>query len=503
MSQPLETSGALGFLSGPELLRNLLLRKATGQLVVYRGEVVKKLFFKSGAVLYATSNLPEDRLGNVLLARGMITREQFEQSASQTVATGRKQGTVLVQLGALSPKDLFRGLIAQVREIVLSICAFDAGDWRFLEGLPPQEDIVSLRLHTAGLVVEGVLRTAADPRWESHWDPRGLQLEPAASPPFAPEELDLPDSARRLLALVEQGRPFEEMARLVGAEPREAACGIYALALLGLVEARPAPPPAAAPAPPAPAAPAEAPAAEDPETLALREKIQSLAARLGTLSHYQVLGVEVHANAETIKRAYIGLARDFHPDRFFRPEFEDLQEKVNAIFMRVNEALTTLQNPAARADYDRAALRLTAPLARALGTDDDSSLAREQFNRGVSLLNCGDLWTAIQALRWAVSLAPQNPRYHTYLGVALTRTKKRLHEAEEHCKTAIALDYNNAQYYVHLGQVYRTGHLTDKARKQFETALKLDPRHAGALKELRELDGEQPGKGLLDRLTRK
>ena len=78
-----------------------------------------------------------------------------------------------------------------------------------------------------------------------------------------------------------------------------------------------------------------------------------------------------------------------------------------------------------------------------------------------------------------MNLAPQNPRYHTWLGVALMRTKKRLHEAEEHCKTAIALDYNNAQYYVHLGQVYRTGHLFDKAKQQFETALRLDPKHPG------------------------
>ena len=102
-----------------------------------------------------------------------------------------------------------------------------------------------------------------------------------------------------------------------------------------------------------------------------------------------------------------------------------------------------------------------------------------------------------------MNLSPQNPRYHTWLGVALMRTKKRLHEAEEHCKTAIALDYNNAQYYVHLGQVYRTGHLFDKAKKQFETALRLDPKHPGALKELREMEPPPADKGLLGRFLKK
>ena len=159
MTQPPETSGAIGFLTAPALLRDLFVRRATGQLVAYRGETVKKVFFKNGFVIYATSNLPADRLGDVLLARGMITREQYEESASQVLATGRKQGTVLVQIGALTPKDLFRGLIAQVREIVLSLFAWDAGSWRFLEGLPPQEEIVSLRLHPAGLLFEGLARS--------------------------------------------------------------------------------------------------------------------------------------------------------------------------------------------------------------------------------------------------------------------------------------------------------------------------------------------------------
>ena len=101
-----------------------------------------------------------------------------------------------------------------------------------------------------------------------------------------------------------------------------------------------------------------------------------------------------------------------------------------------------------------------------------------------------------------MNLSPQSPRYQTWLGVALMRTKKRLHEAEEHCKTAIALDYNNAQYYVNLGQVYRAGHLPDKAKKQFETALRLDPKHPGALKEIREMEPPSE-KGLFGRILGK
>ena len=61
------------------------------------------------------------------------------------------------------------------------------------------------------------------------------------------------------------------------------------------------------------------------------------------------------------------------------------------------------------------------------------------------------------------------------------------HEAEEHCRTAITLDYSNPLFYVHLGQVYKAGKLDQKARKQFETALKLDPGFAEAGRELKSL----------------
>lgn len=490
-----ETTGAIGFLSAPELLRDLFARKATGQLVVYSGETIKKIFFKNGFVIFATSTLAGDRLGEVLLAKGMVTRDQFEESASQVLATGRKQGTILVQIGALSPKDLFRGLIAQVREIVVSLFLWDTGNWRFLEGFTSQEDIVSLRLHPAGLIFEGLSCLAADRRWTPPWDLSRLEVLAAASPSLGIEEFDAPETPRRLLSLVGQGKPAAELAQLTGRDDRETVALLHGLSLLGQVEFRPL----LAPAP----APVRVTLPTGDATRQLREKITSLFDRLATLSLYQLLALTPNSDADTIKRTYITLAKEYHPDRFYRPEFEDLQEKVNAIFMRINEAYTTLHNPASRAEYDRDVLHLNGPEARIPDPAQDSRLAQEQFSKGLALLNTGDVWSAIQALRWAVNLAPQNPRFHTWLGVALLRTKKRLHEAEEHCKTAIALDYNNAQYYVNLGQVYRVGHLPDKARKQFENALRLDPKHPAALKELHELDPSPTEKGLFDRFMKK
>lgn len=489
------TSGVIGFLTAPELLRDLFARRATGQLVACQGATSKKVFFKSGHIQYAASNLVDDRLGDVLLAQGMITRAHYEESARQVLATGRKQGMILVQIGALTPKELFRGLNSQVQSIVVSLFGWDSGSWHFLEGLPAGEEIVGLRLQPGGLVFHGLVLIAADPRWNGLWDMQRLELRPAVNAPFLIEELDVPEPAHRLFSLVKEGREPEKMAQLIDRNARETSALLYGLTLLGFVEARPRPT-VPAPLP----TPAPAPAERDATTRRLREKVLSLAGHLKSLSFYQVLGQTPEAKAETLKRSYIALAKEYHPDRFLVPEFADLQETVNTIFMHINEAYTTLHNPTTRAEYDREVLQLTTPAGRVRQPADDAHLAQEQFAKGLALLKAGDTWLGIEALRWAVKLAPQNPHYQSSLGAALMRTKKRLQEAEQHCKTAIALDGNNAQHYVHLGQVYRTGHLFDKARKQFETALRLNPKHPEALEELRELAGPTTEKGLFDRL---
>jgi DnaJ family protein A protein 5 len=58
--------------------------------------------------------------------------------------------------------------------------------------------------------------------------------------------------------------------------------------------------------------------------------------------HYDVLGVEIHANAATIKKAHRQLALQHHPDKGGDPE----------VFKRIQEAYECLSDPAERQWYD-------------------------------------------------------------------------------------------------------------------------------------------------------
>jgi len=101
--------GQLGELPLPEILQHLRLSAATGILTLVSGGARKALYVKGGQVVFASSNLPNDRLGEILLREGKITIEEYETSI-KAISKGKRQGRVLVEMGALTPKDLWEGV---------------------------------------------------------------------------------------------------------------------------------------------------------------------------------------------------------------------------------------------------------------------------------------------------------------------------------------------------------------------------------------------------------
>ena len=60
-----------------EVLQHLRLSRATGILSLISGGARKALYVKDGRVVFASSNLPNDRLGEILIREGKITVEEY------------------------------------------------------------------------------------------------------------------------------------------------------------------------------------------------------------------------------------------------------------------------------------------------------------------------------------------------------------------------------------------------------------------------------------------
>jgi hypothetical protein len=152
-----------GFLSDvglPELLRPLVRGQRTGVLRFARGSVTKTVYLSSGRLIFATSTHPDDRLGEMLLRKGLISYRALEESVL-AIKLGKRQGTILVETGAIRSRDLIEGVTDQVQEIVHSLFQWEEGAYEFVEGDLPSREVIVLRMSTADLILEGVRRIAA------------------------------------------------------------------------------------------------------------------------------------------------------------------------------------------------------------------------------------------------------------------------------------------------------------------------------------------------------
>ena len=68
-------------------------------------------------------------------------------------------------------------------------------------------------------------------------------------------------------------------------------------------------------------------------------------------SHYDTLGVAENATPEMIKKAYVSLVKEFHPDH--AGANEDKQQEYNERLLKIMAAYEVLSNPESKAAYDQ------------------------------------------------------------------------------------------------------------------------------------------------------
>jgi hypothetical protein len=153
--------GSLEEVGLPALLRPIVRASRTGVLRVTRGRVAKTVYVSEGRLIFATSTDPDDRLGERLLKKGLISYRALEDSV-QGLRRGKRQGTLLVENGAIRSRDLIEGVTEQVQEVIYGLFRWGDGEFEFVEGALPSREVIVLRMSTADLIMEGVRRVT---RW--------------------------------------------------------------------------------------------------------------------------------------------------------------------------------------------------------------------------------------------------------------------------------------------------------------------------------------------------
>jgi S-DNA-T family DNA segregation ATPase FtsK/SpoIIIE len=208
MSLPEETTGLVaGRLEGmsvPDLMWLLCRRRVTGVLHLVRPAVAKKVYFQDGRIIFAVSSDPNERLGEMLLRDGLVGLEELE-GAVANLHLGKRLGTLLVEMGHLRPDDLVRGVVSQVRGIVLELFTWEEGAYRLDEGPLPTQEVITLGMKTGEILLQGIRRIRSFARIRrSVGGPRQrFALSPRS--PEVVEGLELNDAERLLLQRLKRG----------------------------------------------------------------------------------------------------------------------------------------------------------------------------------------------------------------------------------------------------------------------------------------------------------
>jgi tRNA A-37 threonylcarbamoyl transferase component Bud32 len=176
-----------------KVVADLIREKASGRLHVERenGDV-KNFFFRNGVVYFCTSNLPEELLGEFMVAEGTITREQLNQGLRHMKHTAGKLGDALMALKVLAPHTLLATLQRQVKAKVTQSFSWTTGSYSFHHGERCHEEALPLDIGTVSLVAEGIRRHMAQEHLEAAMNPF-LFMKPVFrfTPDFDVETLSL------------------------------------------------------------------------------------------------------------------------------------------------------------------------------------------------------------------------------------------------------------------------------------------------------------------------
>jgi hypothetical protein len=428
--------------------------------------------------------------------------------------------------GAELPEDLHR--LAQL--ILSSWCraeiplVFDDG------GTPGPLGGEAGRVNVGDLILD-MVRQNADPGWvRRHIGAGSAKVTTPDSLPTVLPRVALTPTEAFLMSRADGSLSFQEILSVSPMDPDEVSRALYGLLAVGLLELPQASmPEEKTPAPPEPAEKAapevmpvnaldaflertsdlpapsgepsgakDAPARSAPsnestgyarsidaenERAAVLERIQ--AAR--NTDHYGILDVDRSADEEGIRRAYYRIARRFHPDRFRRPEFEEIIDDVEQMFSATTEAYNTLSHQNLRAEYER---DLAASASSGRGAEVNVSVqARESYLRARKHVEAEEFHDAVALLEMATRLDGSKAEYWLLLGTIQAKNPRWRKKAEESYLKTAELDPTSADAYLHLGRLYRAGGLSRRALEMYKNVLQWDPDN----EEAQEVTGGKSG----------
>jgi len=223
------------------VLIEALNERVTGSLLVEHDGGKSKVFLRDGIPVGAQSFTGFQPLGQIFLTRGRIDLAALSESLAGMAATGRPQGEVLVEIGAVTQAEVDAALTEQQEGYLARIASLAAGTFRFERSADVPRWTRGIRIRPLGAILGALEKPQAAALVASALQPAAggpISLAPdyrrlAPAFGFGPAEIRLVERLATLTTL-------EEFFADPGVSPETARAILAALLLLGLAAIRPA-----------------------------------------------------------------------------------------------------------------------------------------------------------------------------------------------------------------------------------------------------------------------
>jgi hypothetical protein len=328
----------------------------TGRVGFRRGEAQKAIYFEDGRPVFATSNLPHDRMGDLLYREGKITREQHARSREIVAETGRRMGEILVEMGFLKRRELLPAVRRHVEDIVYSLFAWDTGTYATSPGDGAKDEKIRLAAHPTAIVLEGIRRKMGIERLRARLGPPTTVIAPLKRDDIAQvlSDGDLSPDEKRAADLFDGRRTLGDVMAMPELNLDEV--GVYqlahGLAALGLArvidrgrEITDSGRQTTGVSAPSSTITGAADLAID------RERVLAKHAHVREADYFVILGVRRDATSFEIRRAYEAARRDYAAESFPKEVQRDLSSELAEIACVLDEAQRVLRSDGVRAAY--------------------------------------------------------------------------------------------------------------------------------------------------------
>ncbi len=124
-------AGDLGVVSFLRVFHRLHDAKGTGLLSVRDGTRRKDVYMEGGEPVFVTSTTVKERLGEALVARRKIDREQLKTGLEKAKTQKLSLGEALVRMGLLTEVDLMAELRDQQMSRLVDLCCWEHGRYGY------------------------------------------------------------------------------------------------------------------------------------------------------------------------------------------------------------------------------------------------------------------------------------------------------------------------------------------------------------------------------------